>query len=69
MYDFHSGALPPAFSNYFTAVNKPHKYNIRSKYMVSLEISQYTSTDDVIIKLGERPDVPIAKGEIDISHH
>ena len=27
MYDFHSGTLPPAFSNYFTAVNKWHKYN------------------------------------------
>ena len=22
MYDFHSGTLPPAFANYFTAVNK-----------------------------------------------
>ena len=29
MYDFHSGTLPPAFSNYFTAVNKRHKYNTR----------------------------------------
>ena len=32
MYDFHSGTLPAAFSNYFTAVNKRHKrhkYNIR----------------------------------------
>ena len=28
----------------------------------------YTSTDDVVIKLGERLDVPIAKEEIDISH-
>ena len=28
----------------------------------------YKSTDDVIIKLGERLDVPIAKEEIDISH-
>ena len=25
MYDFHSGTLPPAFSNYFAAVNKRHK--------------------------------------------
>ena len=29
MCDFHSGTLPPAFSNYFTAVNKRHKYNTR----------------------------------------
>ena len=29
MYDFHSGTLPPAFSNYFTVVNKRHKYNTR----------------------------------------
>ena len=29
MYDFHSGTLPPAFSNYLTAVNKWHKYNTR----------------------------------------
>ena len=29
MYDFHSGTLPAAFSNYFTAVNKRHKYNPR----------------------------------------
>ena len=29
MYDFHSGTLPPAFSNYFTAVNKRHNYNTR----------------------------------------
>ena len=29
MYDFHSGTLPPAFSHYFTAVNKRHKYNTR----------------------------------------
>lgn len=29
MYDFHSGTLPPAFYNYFTAVNKRHKYNTR----------------------------------------
>ena len=28
----------------------------------------YTSTDDVVIKLGERLNVPIAKEEIDISH-
>ena len=28
----------------------------------------YTSTDDVIIKFGERLGVPIAKEEIDISH-
>ena len=28
----------------------------------------YTSTDDVVIKLGERLDVPIAKEEIEISH-
>ena len=28
----------------------------------------YTSTDDVVIKLGERLDVPIAKEEIDILH-
>ena len=28
----------------------------------------YTSTDDVVIKLGERLDVPIAKEEIDVSH-
>lgn len=28
----------------------------------------YTSTDDVVMKLGERLDVPIAKEEIDISH-
>lgn len=29
MYDFHSGTLPPAFSNYFAAVNKRHNYNTR----------------------------------------
>ena len=29
MYDFHSGTLLSAFSNYFTAVNKRHKYNTR----------------------------------------
>ena len=28
----------------------------------------YTSTDDMVIKLDERLDVPIAKEEIDISH-
>ena len=28
----------------------------------------YTSTDDLVIKLGERLDVPIAREEIDISH-
>ena len=28
-YDFHSGTLPLAFSNYFTAANKWHKYNTR----------------------------------------
>ena len=29
MYDFHSGTLPPEFSNYFAAVNKRYKYNTR----------------------------------------
>ena len=27
MYDFHSGTLPPALSNYFTPANKLQKYN------------------------------------------
>ena len=29
MNDFHSDTSAPAFSNYFTAVNKRHKYNTR----------------------------------------
>ena len=45
MYDFHSGTLPPAFSNYFTAVNKRHKYNTRlaarSSYTLPLIRTNY----------------------------
>ena len=40
MYDFHSGILPPAFSNYFTAVNKHHKYNTRLASRSSFALPQ-----------------------------
>ena len=45
MHDFYSGTLPPAFSNYFTPVNKWHKYNTklasRSSYTLPLVMTNY----------------------------
>ena len=40
MYDFHSDTLSPAFSNYFTAVNKRHKYNTRLASRSSFALPQ-----------------------------
>ena len=38
MISRHSGTLPPAFSNYFTAINKRHKYNTGLASMYSFAL-------------------------------